>query len=171
MSQNLNVFAIDKEIDIEGYVGPKNIKAVDIENSNLPFEDNSFDYVFSKSVIEHLYHPEKLFSEIYRVLKPGGTVITMCPAWEYNYKIFYEDFTHRTPFMRISLEDFLLISDFKEVRVDYFIQLPSTWTGSLRSVSRLLVILTRLFAPNFLKPNFKWIRFSKEVMLFSTAKK
>ena len=38
-------------------------KKCDFTNENLPYETSSFDVIFSKSVIEHLYYPEKLFSE------------------------------------------------------------------------------------------------------------
>ncbi|MDP3565485.1 MAG: methyltransferase domain-containing protein, partial [Methanoregula sp.] len=45
--------------------------------SRLPFEDRSFDLVFSKGVLLHLDVAEKgtLFSEIYRVVRPGGTFV------------------------------------------------------------------------------------------------
>ena len=54
------------------------LRSADLENEALPFEDDFFDVVFSKSVIEHFYYPERLMKEIYRVLKPGGLVITRC---------------------------------------------------------------------------------------------
>jgi SAM-dependent methyltransferase len=44
------------------------------DGHNLPFKDHSFDLILSQAVIEHLYDPFKAVSEIYRVLKPGGTV-------------------------------------------------------------------------------------------------
>ena len=42
-------------------------------------------------MIEHFYNPEKFGEEILRVLKPGGLAIIMCPAWEYNMKMFFDD--------------------------------------------------------------------------------
>jgi ubiquinone/menaquinone biosynthesis C-methylase UbiE len=39
---------------------------------NLPFEDNSFDVVVCSHVYEHVPDPHLMFTEIYRVLKPGG---------------------------------------------------------------------------------------------------
>ena len=39
---------------------------------DLPFEAGSFDAVVANYVVHHLARPERVFSEIYRVLKPGG---------------------------------------------------------------------------------------------------
>jgi len=41
---------------------------------NLPFKDETFDYVISESVFEHLKDPWHYAQEIYRVLKKGGQV-------------------------------------------------------------------------------------------------
>ncbi|MFN0205430.1 MAG: class I SAM-dependent methyltransferase [Planctomycetota bacterium] len=41
----------------------------------LPFADNEFDFAMAIDVIEHLYHPNLLLSEMYRVVRPGGRVI------------------------------------------------------------------------------------------------
>lgn len=38
----------------------------------LSFKDNSFDVIVCTHVYEHVTNPKKLFSEIYRVLKPEG---------------------------------------------------------------------------------------------------
>ncbi|MFI5305039.1 MAG: class I SAM-dependent methyltransferase [Nitrospiria bacterium] len=43
----------------------------------LPFSDEFFDVVYSWGVIHHAEHPEKIVSEIQRVLKPGGIFIGM----------------------------------------------------------------------------------------------
>lgn len=44
----------------------------------LPFEDGSFDFVFSLAVFEHLARPWVAAREIARVLRPGGRVFTLC---------------------------------------------------------------------------------------------
>ena len=43
----------------------------------LPFEDNTFDLVFSHGVIHHLPDTDVAVREFHRVLKPGGTVVAM----------------------------------------------------------------------------------------------
>jgi ubiquinone/menaquinone biosynthesis C-methylase UbiE len=40
----------------------------------LPFEDDSFDVVFSQTVLYHIPDPAKALAEIKRVLRPGGLV-------------------------------------------------------------------------------------------------
>lgn len=49
----------------------------DMENQT--FADESFDIVVSQDVIEHIYQPDKAFSEIARTLKPGGAHIFTVP--------------------------------------------------------------------------------------------
>ncbi|MGK6314685.1 class I SAM-dependent methyltransferase [Neorhizobium sp. DT-125] len=42
--------------------------------SPLPFADESFDFVFSKDALVHVPDKERIFSEIFRVLRPGGVL-------------------------------------------------------------------------------------------------
>jgi ubiquinone/menaquinone biosynthesis C-methylase UbiE len=43
----------------------------------LPFPDAAFDHVYSFGVIHHSPVPERIVREIYRVLRPGGTLTVM----------------------------------------------------------------------------------------------
>ncbi|MEZ6087352.1 MAG: methyltransferase domain-containing protein [Pirellulaceae bacterium] len=47
----------------------------------LPFEDNSFDRVFSHALIEHLSNQPLAAKEMFRVLKPGGIIGVCSPDW------------------------------------------------------------------------------------------
>jgi SAM-dependent methyltransferase len=47
----------------------------------LPFKDATFDCVISSQVIEHIPYDEALFSEIVRVLQPGGELIIGTPDY------------------------------------------------------------------------------------------
>jgi ubiquinone/menaquinone biosynthesis C-methylase UbiE len=47
-----------------------------VENAeHLSFSGNSFDYIISCETMEHVFHPQKMANEIFRVLKPGGRFI------------------------------------------------------------------------------------------------
>jgi ubiquinone/menaquinone biosynthesis C-methylase UbiE len=52
---------------------------VDIDNSFLPLNAASVDYITCMDVLEHLILPTKTLQEIYRVLKPGGRFLLSVP--------------------------------------------------------------------------------------------
>ena len=60
--------------------------------NKMPFEDNSFDVVFSEYVFEHLEEPDGAFQEIRRVLKPGGKLLVITPNL-FSYKSLAAHFT------------------------------------------------------------------------------
>jgi len=164
----LNGYGVDQSARAVSVCPEAEILQSDLEKEVLPYKDNFFDVVFSKSVIEHFYYPEKLVMEIYRVVKPRGLVITMVPDWESAYKTFYDDYTHRTPFTVNSLKDIFLINGFDNVKVEKFRQLPFIWSLPwLKPFCSLLASIT----PRSLGPHSKLIKFSQNIMLLSTAVK
>jgi SAM-dependent methyltransferase len=46
---------------------------------HIPFGDETFDFSFVQAVLEHVFSPWQVVSEIHRVLKPGGTVVADTP--------------------------------------------------------------------------------------------
>jgi ubiquinone/menaquinone biosynthesis C-methylase UbiE len=55
---------------------------------DLPFADDSFDMVFSHSVLHHVPEIKQAQSEIHRVLRPGGELVIMVYArWSLNYLV------------------------------------------------------------------------------------
>jgi SAM-dependent methyltransferase len=51
-----------------------NVEFVPGEAEGLPFEDESFDVVISNGVIDLIPDKDAVFSEIHRVLRPGGRI-------------------------------------------------------------------------------------------------
>jgi len=58
-----------------------------MDAESLPFEDNTFDLVYSWGVIHHSEQPEKIIREIWRVLKPSGVFLGMVYA-KYSVGVF-----------------------------------------------------------------------------------
>lgn len=57
---------------------------------DLPFEENSYDLILCNHVLEHIPEDQKAMEELYRVLKPGGTLIAQVPLEE-DRSITFED--------------------------------------------------------------------------------
>ncbi len=59
----------------------KGLKAtrVDTNQMPLPFKDEEFDMVWLSDVIEHVFWPDGMMSEIYRILRPNGYLFVSTP--------------------------------------------------------------------------------------------
>jgi SAM-dependent methyltransferase len=53
-----------------------------IEDGNIPFNDSCFDCVVNNQVFEHVEDMDAVLSQIYRVLKPGGYLLSLFPSRE-----------------------------------------------------------------------------------------
>jgi len=53
-------------------MGAQNVDFIEAEAERLPFPDASFDVVISNGVIDLIPDKDAVFSELYRVLAPGG---------------------------------------------------------------------------------------------------
>jgi len=162
----LDVKGIDLSPEAPGFNKNIEIKVGNVEKNALPYDDNTFDIVYSKSVLEHLICPEKYMEEAYRVLKPNGIILTLVPDWEANYRTYFDDYTHKTPFTKISLENILKVHNFNNVDVYKFRQLPLLWKYPLLNyVSAAIAPFVPVRTKN------KFLRWSREIMLIGSAKK
>ncbi len=59
------------------------------DGNKLPFEDASFDVVFTYQVLEHVIDLEKSVREILRILKPEGFAYLHCPNYDRTYEEHY----------------------------------------------------------------------------------
>lgn len=58
---------------------------------NLPFQDNAYDFILCNHVLEHIPDHHKAISELYRVLKSGGTAILQVPQETERATTFEDD--------------------------------------------------------------------------------
>lgn len=76
-----NYFPLDiSQTSIERYATQFSRAGIVADATKLPFKDNSIDCIFTQTFLEHPIEPEKVLSEISRVLKKGG-IIAHNDAW------------------------------------------------------------------------------------------
>ena len=51
----------------------------DFNKFPYPLGDNTYDYIFSRHVLEHLREPEKVLNELHRISKPGAIIDIIVP--------------------------------------------------------------------------------------------
>jgi 2-polyprenyl-3-methyl-5-hydroxy-6-metoxy-1,4-benzoquinol methylase len=71
---------IGVDIEESNYHAVRDARILVYDGHVLPFEDDSFDLVFSSNVLEHIAHRVPFQAEIARVLRPGGHCIHVLPT-------------------------------------------------------------------------------------------
>lgn len=164
----LEVFGLDRDPNAAKCTNVVEVKTCDFEKHKFPYPDNTFDIVFSKSVVEHFFDPENFILESFRVLKPGGRIVMMTPDWKSTVKIFFDDYTHRQPYTTTAAKELLDIFGFQKTQAEIFYQLPILWQYPVLKVfSRILQVIVPVTA----KSRIKFIRWSVELMVLATGVK
>jgi len=50
-------------------------------DDKLPYKKNQFENITIVNGLEHLWKPQEILSEMYRILKPGGILQIIVPTW------------------------------------------------------------------------------------------
>ncbi len=166
--QGLQCWGVDLRKDIDN----DRCKTCNIEMERFPFDDNMFQAVWSKSVIEHITSPDHMLNEAQRLLQPNGIIVLMTPDWESQMSHFWDDYTHVKAWTQKSLMNCLKMFGFRNVGCEKIYQLPFTWAYPQLSFIPKIV--------SFCPQSWKWkdktmtngkdrklIRFSKEKMLLA----
>ncbi len=78
-----NLFKFEEYIglDLVTDVSDKFYHKADVfyDGKTIPFEDNTFDSIFSTEVLEHVFNPNEILKEWNRVLKKDGFALMTCP--------------------------------------------------------------------------------------------
>ena len=70
---------VGADIDVPSLAAPSPIRRVACRLEDLCFGNETFDFITCNMVVEHLSAPTRVFSEFFRVLRPGGVVIILTP--------------------------------------------------------------------------------------------
>ncbi len=82
------------------------------DGTHIPFQSESFDFATNQFSYHHMPEKEKMFAEVYRVLKPGGRfVITNLDPWEMKNWFVYRFFPAA---MDLDFQAFLPVEDLTE---------------------------------------------------------
>jgi 2-polyprenyl-3-methyl-5-hydroxy-6-metoxy-1,4-benzoquinol methylase len=95
-----------------------------IEDTTFP--DNHFDVIVMHHVIEHIPDPERTIEAVFKVLRPGGTLLICTPDFDSgcarrfgeNYRLLHDP-THITLFCNESMHRFLRDHGFVIDRTQY----------------------------------------------------
>jgi SAM-dependent methyltransferase len=72
--------------DVEVRTGERVARLQRMDAEKLEFSNNSFDLIISLSTFEHFFDGARVLAEMFRVLKPGGSVlVSFQPAWTCSY--------------------------------------------------------------------------------------
>ncbi|BAZ07331.1 class I SAM-dependent methyltransferase [Calothrix sp. NIES-3974] len=100
------------------------------ENPQLPYSDREFDAVLNCVSVQYLQYPEAVFSEIHRILKPGGIAII-----SFSNRMFYQK----------------AIQAWRDSSEQHRVQLVKSYFTSVPGFSTPEVIVRASQTPNFLQ--------------------
>jgi SAM-dependent methyltransferase len=88
--------------------------------TTLPFDDGSFDVVTALDVIEHVADDAAVIAEMHRVLRPGGILLIMVPAFPFLWGRQDEISHHYRRYLRTGLGERVGQAGFQVNRLSYF---------------------------------------------------
>jgi ubiquinone/menaquinone biosynthesis C-methylase UbiE len=81
------------------------IVSFDFEKYPYPFENDTFEYVLSNNVFEHLEDPERVLLELHRIAKPNAIIRIIVP--HHKCEGAYNDITHKKYFNEVALKQII----------------------------------------------------------------
>ncbi|HUS71394.1 MAG TPA: methyltransferase domain-containing protein, partial [Anaerolineae bacterium] len=99
------------------------------DGGHLPFLEDSFDLVTALDLLEHLEHEEVGLREMWRVLKNGGRLLAVVPAFAFLWSDFDRFSGHYRRYSKQELRSKIEGSGFQVSRLSYFNTLlfPFVW--------------------------------------------
>ena len=104
---------------------PDDIKLIDAKTDGcrveseyqIPFDDDTFDFIYSMSVFEHIENPDIVLKELHRITKSGGVIYLYFPG---KWNLFEAH-------LKMPLVHFLPPSRFREIYISIYNFLGVGW--------------------------------------------
>ena len=138
-----NITGVDFSSDALAYCSARNLtKLICGDANHLPFHATSYEVILALDIIEHLEDDEKTLRDIFRVLKPGGSLIIFVPAYKFLWSFQDEISHHVRRYTAHELRSKALTVGFEIQKITYAntFLFPVIWAGRL-----VLKIFRRFF--------------------------
>ncbi|HOS47130.1 MAG TPA: class I SAM-dependent methyltransferase [Bacteroidia bacterium] len=145
------------EVNKENIGNATNYQIAQASVYDMPYPDNSFDYVVCLGVIQHTPDPEKTIKCLFDKVKPGGTLVIDHYIWRIGY------YSTLTPLFRAVLKEMKPAKSQKIVNglVDFFF--PIHWALKDKGIINWLVhrvspliVYINLFPEQDKKFHYEW---------------
>jgi len=138
----------------------------DADKDKIPFNDGTFDEVYSENMLEHLRNPNMVLAEMVRVLKQGGKIIIItdnASFWAYHAgaKTHYGGYEkragdtedrHYALYTSWHLFNHFKSLNIKDIKIEY---LTIKHKHSTKIVVKIISKLLCIFAPYLANPQIK----------------
>jgi SAM-dependent methyltransferase len=131
------------------------LSSPDFEHS-YPQLQHRFDTIIALNVVEHIENTAQVLSNSKKMLRPGGRMIVLVPAFQSLYNSFDEELGHFRRYTRKQLRQLFTDNDMKLVSLQYFnaAGIPGWWLyGSV--LRKKIIPAKQLTLYNKLVPIFR----------------
>ena len=130
--QYLNLSNVNNIVFIDYFSKDKSMVDINLEEK-FSIPDNSYDFILSFNILEHIYNSQLFIQESYRVLKHQGEMHIMVPfLWRYHADPYdYFRFTHE------ALEKLMMDNGFKDIKISV------TGSGPFKVMSSMIANFIR----------------------------
>ena len=123
--------------------------------TNIPCDDQSFDFVLCSEVIEHLENPYKAIKELKRIVKSGGTLLITAP---------FRSLYHQSPYFYYSgFSKFWFLKKSHKLNLEILNIIPN---GNYIEDLATEIIRTNYFGPFLLRIIIRLLTFPYLLVLF-----
>jgi len=111
----------EKFSDSETLLGIENMNLVDPEfDTRFGKYFDNFDTAFALNVVEHIYDDKLAIANCYKLLKPGGQLIILVPAYQWLYTDFDKELEHYRRYTRKRMESLFISHNLNIAHSQYF---------------------------------------------------